>query len=101
MTSRSNQNASLPPGALVSRVAGKARRLWLWPPLTGERFTFLTAQQEGARFAPLSFVSDSLFSGDIHQIDESLTQPVWMSRGIRGDFTDFRAQGLRLTGTPW
>ena len=64
-------------------------------------YDVLTAQQEGARFAPLCFVSGSLFSGDIHQVYESLRQPVWMSRGIRGDFTDFRAQGLLQTGVPW
>jgi pimeloyl-ACP methyl ester carboxylesterase len=52
------------------------------------------AQVEGARFAPLYFLGAGLFSADIHDVYESLTQPVWVSHGVRGDFTDFR--GLRL-----
>jgi pimeloyl-ACP methyl ester carboxylesterase len=50
----------------------------------------------GSRFAPLHFLSGGLFSADIHDVYESLTQPVWVSHGVRGDFTDYRA--LRLLG---
>jgi pimeloyl-ACP methyl ester carboxylesterase len=57
-------------------------------------YDVLTARQPGARFAPLHFLSGSLFSQDIHRIYESLSQPVWMSRGVRGDFKDFRARRL-------
>jgi pimeloyl-ACP methyl ester carboxylesterase len=53
-----------------------------------------TARQPGAHFAPLHFLSGGLFSQDIHQIYESLPQPVWMSHGVRGDFKDFRAKRL-------
>jgi pimeloyl-ACP methyl ester carboxylesterase len=53
-----------------------------------------TARQRGARFAPLHFLSGSLFSQDIHRIYEGLQQPVWMSHGIRGDFEDFRGRRL-------
>lgn len=53
-----------------------------------------TARQPGARFAPLHFLSGSLFSQDIHRIYESMSQPVWMSHGVRGDFKDFRARRL-------
>lgn len=54
----------------------------------------LTARQPGARFAPLWFLSGGLFSQDIHRIYEALTQPVWMSHGVLGDFKDFRGRRL-------
>jgi pimeloyl-ACP methyl ester carboxylesterase len=50
-----------------------------------------TARYPGARFAPLHFLSGSLFSQDIHTLYGALAQPVWMGHGIRGDFSDFRA----------
>jgi pimeloyl-ACP methyl ester carboxylesterase len=50
-----------------------------------------TARYPGARFAPLHFLAGSLFSRDIHTIYEALTQRVWMSHGVRGDFSDFQA----------
>jgi pimeloyl-ACP methyl ester carboxylesterase len=50
-----------------------------------------SARQPGARFAPLHFLSGGLFSGDIHRVYEYVTQPVWMSHGVRGDFTDYRS----------
>lgn len=55
----------------------------------------------GARFAPLHFLSAGLFSADIHDVYESLTQPVWVSHGVRGDFTDFRALGLLGNAGSW
>jgi pimeloyl-ACP methyl ester carboxylesterase len=56
-----------------------------------------TARQPGARHAPLDFLAGNLFSADIQRIYDSLTQPVWTSHGVRGDFTDY--QGLaRLQG---
>ncbi len=57
-------------------------------------YDVMTARQPGARFAPLHFLAGSLFSGDIHCVYESLTQPVWMSHGVRGDFTDYRGKSL-------
>ena len=59
-----------------------------------------SAQQPGARFAPLHFLSGGLFSADIHRIYENLSQPIWMGHGMRGDFTDFRAMSL-LRGFAW
>jgi len=53
-----------------------------------------SSHQPGARFAPLYFLAGGLFSQDIHRIYESLWQPVWMSHGVRGDFTDFRGKAL-------
>lgn len=49
-----------------------------------------TAREPGAEHAPLYFVSGHLFSADITRVYESLTGPVWMGRGIRGDFVDYR-----------
>jgi pimeloyl-ACP methyl ester carboxylesterase len=57
-------------------------------------YDVLTARQPGARFAPLHFLSGSLFSRDIHRIYEALSQPVWMSHGVRGEFRDFRGKRL-------
>lgn len=53
-----------------------------------------TADQPGARFAPFHFISGGLFSTDIQSVYASLQQPVWMSHGTRGDFTDYRGKSL-------
>ena len=53
-------------------------------------YDYLTTHQPGAQHAPYYFVSGFLFSEDIMQIYRSLTLPVWMSHGIRGDFVDYR-----------
>jgi pimeloyl-ACP methyl ester carboxylesterase len=58
-----------------------------------------TARQPGARHAPLQFLSGGLFSADILDVYEAIGQPVWMSHGVRGDFTDYRGQSL-LEGRP-
>jgi pimeloyl-ACP methyl ester carboxylesterase len=60
-----------------------------------------TAAQPGARFAPLCFLSGELFSGDIFGIYETLKQPIWMCHGVRGDFTDYRAQHLLRGKANW
>ena len=56
------------------------------------RYAVWTARQPGAQHAPLSFLSAHLFSADITTIYEQLTQPVWMSHGVRGDFVDYRGK---------
>lgn len=48
-----------------------------------------TTRQPGARFAPFYFLSGYLFSQDINTIYEGLSVPVWMSHGVRGDFTNY------------
>ncbi|HSO05778.1 MAG TPA: alpha/beta hydrolase [Pelomicrobium sp.] len=53
-------------------------------------YDWLTSHQPGARHAPYYFVSGFLFSGDIRNVYEQLQMPVWMSHGVRGDFTDYR-----------
>ncbi|MDE2081944.1 MAG: alpha/beta hydrolase [Burkholderiales bacterium] len=62
-------------------------------------YAVATAHQPGARHAPLAFLSGALFSADIHTVYEALTQPVWVSHGVRGDFTDYRGLGL-VSGRP-
>jgi len=45
----------------------------------------LTTRQPGAEHAPLHVLSGGLFSADIHDVYERLTQPVWMSHGVLSD----------------
>ena len=54
----------------------------------------LTTRQPGAEHAPLHFLAASMFSADIHAVYEQLALPVWVSHGVRGDFTDYRGKGL-------
>ena len=53
-----------------------------------------TARQPNARFAPFHFLSGGLFSTDITQVYASLNQPVWLSHGTRGDFTDYAGKSM-------
>jgi pimeloyl-ACP methyl ester carboxylesterase len=55
-------------------------------------YDVLTSRLPGAEYAPLYFLSAGLFSADILSVYESLTQPVWLSHGVRGDFTDYRGR---------
>lgn len=54
---------------------------------------FRTSRQvsryRGAHRAPLHFISGFLFSADIMPTYKALLQPVWLSHGLRGDFTDY------------
>ena len=52
-------------------------------------YSCLTTRQPNAHCAPLWFLSAFLFSKDINNVYESLSQPVWMSHGVRGDFTNY------------
>ena len=58
-----------------------------------------TAQEQGAEYAPLCFLSAGLFSADIHTVYDTLSMPVWASHGVRGDFTDYRGMAF-LRGKP-
>lgn len=62
-------------------------------------YAVATAAQPGAHHAPLHFLGGGLFSNDIHDVYEILSQPVWMCHGVRGDFTDYRNEQL-LAGRP-
>jgi len=52
-------------------------------------YDYLTSHQPGAQHAVYYFVSGYLFSQDILKIFQSLTLPVWMTHGVRGDFVDY------------
>jgi pimeloyl-ACP methyl ester carboxylesterase len=63
------------------------------------RYAVITTRQPGAEYAPLHFLSGSMFSTDIHTVYERLAQPVWMSHGVRGDFVDYRGKAI-VEGRP-
>lgn len=50
----------------------------------------VTVKQPGASRAPLFFITGFLFSRDMTDVYESIAAPVWMVRGTRGDFVDYR-----------
>lgn len=56
------------------------------------RYDLVVTRQPGAHHAPLHFLGAVLFSSDVNTLYESLTLPVWMSHGTRGDFTDYRGK---------
>jgi pimeloyl-ACP methyl ester carboxylesterase len=58
------------------------------------RYDIEAARAPGAEFAPLYFLSANLFSADILTVYEQLDLPIWLSHGVRGDFTDYRREGL-------
>ena len=58
------------------------------------QYDVITTRQPGAEYAPLCFLALWMFSADIHTVYESLKVPVWMSHGVRGDFTDYRSKTL-------
>jgi pimeloyl-ACP methyl ester carboxylesterase len=64
-------------------------------------YAVLTARESGARFAPLHFLAGGLFSADIHTLYQGLQQPVWMSHGVRGDFTDYRGVAIVQQRPNW
>lgn len=64
-------------------------------------YAITTARQPDARHAPLQFLSARLFSADIHDVYDALTQPVWVSHGVRGDFKDFRGLALLARAPGW
>jgi pimeloyl-ACP methyl ester carboxylesterase len=66
---------------------------------TAWAYAVKTARQPGARFAPFHFISAGLFSTDIQRVYASLPQPVWVSHGTRGDFTDYRGDSI-VRGRP-
>jgi hypothetical protein len=57
-------------------------------------YDYLTTHQEGAQHAPYYFVSGFLFSEDVMRIYHSLTLPVWMAHGMRGDFVNYKNKKL-------
>ena len=64
-------------------------------------YDILTTRQTGAEYAPLHFLSAGMFSADIHTVYEQLALPVWMSHGVRGDFTDYRSKTIVTSRPNW
>ena len=64
-------------------------------------YDYLTTHQPGAQHAPYYFVSGFLFSENIIRIYHSLTLPVWMSHGVRGDFVDYSNETEVLGRANW
>jgi hypothetical protein len=66
-------------------------RRTMWLPRRSDllNYDYLTTHRPGAYHAPYDFVSGFLFSGDISNIYDALKLPIWMSHGVRGDFTDY------------
>jgi pimeloyl-ACP methyl ester carboxylesterase len=64
-------------------------------------YDVLTTRQPGAKFAPYWFVSAYLFSADITRVYQSLTMPVWMVHGVRGDFIDYRHKSAYAGHSNW
>ena len=64
-------------------------------------YDLLTTKAPGAEHAPLHFLSANLFSADIHDVYEKLDMPVWMSHGVRGDFTDYRGRVIVEARPNW
>ncbi len=62
-------------------------------------YDYLTTHQPGAQHAPYYFVSGFLFSTDIRRVYHSLALPVWMTHGVRGDFTDY-ARAVEFRSKP-
>ncbi|MEM9461622.1 MAG: alpha/beta hydrolase [Myxococcota bacterium] len=60
-----------------------------------------TARQPNAEHAPLTFAAGLLFSADITSLYEGLTMPVWISHGVRGDFTNYRGLDRLRVPQPW
>lgn len=64
-------------------------------------YDYLTTHQPGAQHAPYYFVSGYLFSENILRIYHSLTLPVWMCHGVRGDFVDYSAKSSVENRANW
>lgn len=64
-------------------------------------YDHITTHQPGAEHAPFAFLSGRLFSSDIRDLYERLTQPVWMPHGTRGDFKDFSGVDLVAKRPNW
>jgi len=60
-----------------------------------------TTRAPGAWRAPVAFLSAGLFSADANSLYEALRLPVWMSHGVRGDFTDYRGRDSLDGRTNW
>jgi pimeloyl-ACP methyl ester carboxylesterase len=65
------------------------------------RYDVISTRQPGAEFAPLCFLAAAMFSKDINVLYDQLEQPVWVSHGTRGDFTDYRGLAAMQRHANW
>lgn len=90
---------------LVSRRSIRyfLRKTWGSPDIDEglAEYDYLTTHQPGAMNAPYAFVSGRLFSKDIRDVYESLSLPVWLPHGTRGDFEDFRGADWTAARPNW
>ena len=79
------------------------RRTWGGPNIDERMaaYALVTARQPGARHAPLHFLSAGLFSADIHNVYDAVQSPVWVSHGVRGDFTNYRSMEAWRQRSNW
>ena len=79
------------------------KKTWGSPDIDEEmyRYAVWTTRQPGAEHAHLSFLSAQLFSADITNIYDKLTQKVWMSHGTHGDFVDYRGKQRFANSENW
>jgi pimeloyl-ACP methyl ester carboxylesterase len=79
---------------LSSRVSIRffLRKTWGSKAIDEEMFETSCRMSEHpeAHWAPFYFLSGFLFSANIPEVYRALQQPVWLSHGVRGDFTDFK-----------
>ena len=68
-------------------------RLW--------QYCVVTTRQPGAEYTSLCFLGGGLFSADIHPVYDRLELPVWVSHGVRGDFTDHRCKAMFAQRSNW
>jgi pimeloyl-ACP methyl ester carboxylesterase len=62
-------------------------------------YDYRVTRPAGAEHAPLRFLTGFLFSGDSGTLYRSLSQPVWVVHGTRGDFVNYK--GLQIfAGNP-
>jgi len=64
-------------------------------------YDYLTSHQPGAERAPYAFLSGRLFSKDIRLVYESLTLPVFVPHGTKGDFKDFSGADWARARNNW
>ena len=90
---------------LVSRASVRyfLRRTWGARDIDEGLFAYswATAHQPGARFAPLAFLCGRLFSRDVRDLYERLALPVWVPHGTRGDFRDFSGADWTASRSNW
>ncbi|MEN1729351.1 MAG: alpha/beta hydrolase [Pseudomonadota bacterium] len=58
-------------------------------------------KQPNAHLAPLHFIAGFLFSANILPVYQSLSQPIWLVHGCKGDFSDYSKLALLEHSENW